>query len=199
MGDLSDFERGEKVGARLAGASVPKSATLVGVSRATISKAMSAYTNHEKTTLAKRNDGRKSTLTERDRRTLRRDASRNHTITEAHVAEELNIHPDDLVSTKTVRRELHKFSIHGRTATDKPLITECNHQTRKRWCQTIKPGHQTTRNACVIWSMRHFSRCSLHQEQFRFGDHIWKPIIRSSWFQQMKHGEVSVMVSAAMP
>jgi predicted transcriptional regulator len=54
MGDLSDFERGQMVGACLAGASVTKTATLSGVSRATVSKAMSAYTNHGKTTSATR-------------------------------------------------------------------------------------------------------------------------------------------------
>jgi transposase len=73
MGELSDFERGHTVGARLAGASVTKPATLLGVSRATVSKLMSAYTNHGKTTSGKRYSGRKPTLTERDRRTLRSD------------------------------------------------------------------------------------------------------------------------------
>jgi hypothetical protein len=34
MGDLSDFERGQIVGARLAGASVTKTTTLLGVPRA---------------------------------------------------------------------------------------------------------------------------------------------------------------------
>jgi hypothetical protein len=66
MGDLSDFERGQVVGAHLAGAFVSKSATLLGAPRATVSKVMSAHTNHGKTTSAKRNNGRKSTLTERD-------------------------------------------------------------------------------------------------------------------------------------
>jgi predicted transcriptional regulator len=80
MGDLSHFGRGQIVGARLAEEPVTKTATLLGVSRATVSKVISVYTNHGKTTLAKRNSWRKSTLTERDRRT-----SKNHTATAANV------------------------------------------------------------------------------------------------------------------
>jgi predicted transcriptional regulator len=58
IGDLSNFERGQIIAARLAGASVIKTATLLGISRETVSKVMSAYTNHGKTvTLAKRKMG----------------------------------------------------------------------------------------------------------------------------------------------
>jgi IS30 family transposase len=71
MGDLSDFERRQIVGAHLALTSVTKIATLLGLSRATVSKVMPAYTNYGKTTSAKRNSERKLTLTERDHRTLR--------------------------------------------------------------------------------------------------------------------------------
>jgi hypothetical protein len=46
MGDLNDIERGQIVGARLVAASVTKSATLLAVTRATVCKVMSAYTNH---------------------------------------------------------------------------------------------------------------------------------------------------------
>jgi predicted transcriptional regulator len=49
MGGLSDFQRGHTVGARLAGASVTTTATVLGVSRAVVSKVMTARTNHEKT------------------------------------------------------------------------------------------------------------------------------------------------------
>jgi hypothetical protein len=57
MGDLSDYEGGQIIGAHLAGASVTKTAILLGVFRATASKVMSPYMNYGKTTSAKRNSG----------------------------------------------------------------------------------------------------------------------------------------------
>jgi predicted transcriptional regulator len=78
MGDLPNFESGQIIGARSAGASVRETAALLGVLRATVSKVMLAYTNHEKTTRAKRKSGPKSTLTEINRRTLRKNVSKNH-------------------------------------------------------------------------------------------------------------------------
>jgi transposase len=133
MGYLCDSERGLIVGVRLAGASVTKTAILIGVSKAKVSKIMSAYTNHGKTTSAKRKSWRNSTVTERDCRTLRRIVSKIHTNTTAQVTAELNIHLEDPVSTKTVRRELHKSNIHDRAAIVKPQITESNVQMRKQW------------------------------------------------------------------
>jgi transposase len=130
MGDFSDFGKGQIVGARLAGASVTKTATVLVVSKATVSKVILAFTKHGKTTSAKRSSGRKSTLTERDRRTLW-IASKNHRTTAAQVTAELNIHLEDPVSTKTARRELHKSNIHGRAAIAKPLITVSNAQMRQ--------------------------------------------------------------------
>jgi transposase len=67
MGVLSNSETGQMVGKCLAAASMPKTATLLGVSKATISKVLSAYMNHGTTTLAKRNSGRKSKMTEREK------------------------------------------------------------------------------------------------------------------------------------
>ena len=60
MGDMSYFQRGQIVGAYLAGAPVNKTATLLGVSRAAVSKFLMACTNHGKTSSAKGNSAQKS-------------------------------------------------------------------------------------------------------------------------------------------
>jgi transposase len=98
MGDLSDFQRGQIVGAHLAGSSVIKIATLLGVTRAAVFEVMTAYTNYGRTSSAERNSGRNPNRSERDRRTLKRIASKNHRTTAAKVTAELNIHREDPVS-----------------------------------------------------------------------------------------------------
>jgi hypothetical protein len=87
---LSGSERGQIIGARLAGASVIKTATLLGSLRTTVCNVTSAYSNHGKTTSEKRNSGPKSTLAERDRRTLVRSVSKNYTTTGAWVTGQQN-------------------------------------------------------------------------------------------------------------
>jgi len=57
MGHFTDFQRGQIVGAHLAGASVTKTATLLGVYRAALSKVMATYANHGRTSSAKSNSG----------------------------------------------------------------------------------------------------------------------------------------------
>jgi hypothetical protein len=49
---------------------------------------------------------------------------------------------------------------------------------------TIKPGNQITGNARAIWSDESSWRCSLHQEEFTFGEHLKELRIRNAWFQQ---------------
>jgi IS30 family transposase len=77
MGDLPNFEREQIFGLCLAGASVTKTATLLGALETTVSKVMSAYKNHGKATSAMRNRGQKSTLTKRYRSTLKTTVSKN--------------------------------------------------------------------------------------------------------------------------
>ena len=95
MGDFSDFQRGQIVGARLAGASVTKMAALLGVSGAAVSKVMMSYTNHRRTSSPRRNSGWKPKLGERDRCRLKRIVAINNRNTAAKVTAELNIRLED--------------------------------------------------------------------------------------------------------
>jgi hypothetical protein len=156
----------------------------------TVPKVMSAYTNHGKTTLLKRNSGWESTLSGRDHHKLRRVASKNHRIVAAQVRGELNIHLENPVSTKTVWCELHKSNTHSRAAIGKPQITESNAQMGKRWCHHHKTWKSDKWKRARYGQMSRLSRCFLHQEEFTFGEHPRKPPIRNAWFQQWNTGKV---------
>jgi predicted transcriptional regulator len=100
MRDLSDFQRGQIVGVCLARVSATTKATLLGLSRAAVSKVITAYTNHGKTSSAKRNSGQKPKLNERVHRTLKRIVYKNRRTTAANMKIELSVHLEDPVSTQ---------------------------------------------------------------------------------------------------
>jgi hypothetical protein len=81
---------------------VTKTTTLLGVPRAAVSKVMMAYTNHGKTSSAKKNHDQKPQLSDRDCQTLMMNVSKNYRTTAAKVKAELNIYLEDPVSNKTV-------------------------------------------------------------------------------------------------
>jgi len=62
MGKLSIFQKGQIFSARLAVASVTRTAALLGTYRIAVCQVMTAYTNHGKTSSTKRNSGRKPKL-----------------------------------------------------------------------------------------------------------------------------------------
>jgi hypothetical protein len=78
MRDLADFQRGQIVGVNLAGAFLTKTGTLLDVSRAAVSKVMTAYTSRGKMSTPMRNSGRKPNLSERNRHTLKRIVFKIH-------------------------------------------------------------------------------------------------------------------------
>jgi hypothetical protein len=136
-----------------------------------------------------------STLTERDRCTLRRIVSKNHRTTAAQVRAELNIHLEDPVSTEvsftnptsTAGLQLIHF---GLLTVMLRCINDC--------VTTIKPGHETTGNARVMWSDE--SSFTLLPSSGRV--YVWRtpkeahnPECLGS---TVKHGGSSVMVRVAI-
>ena len=57
MCDLTDFEKGQIVGAHMAGASITKTTELLGFLRATISRMMTQFQKHGKTSKNRSNSG----------------------------------------------------------------------------------------------------------------------------------------------
>jgi hypothetical protein len=55
---------------------------------------------------------------------------------------------------------------------------------------TTNPGHQTSGNACVIWSDESSFTLSLHQEEFTFGEQPRKPTTRNAWVEQWNKMDV---------
>ena len=104
------------------------------------------YTNHGRTSSAKRNSCQKPKLSERDHHTLNRIVSINHSRWQQNSVFILKT-----ISTKTVWQELHKSNIHGRTAIAEPLITENCTKRWKRWCDDHKTWPSDARKY-VIWS-----------------------------------------------
>jgi transposase len=76
----------------------------LGVSRAAVSRVMTAYTNYGKTSSAVRNSGWKSKVSEMDHHTLKSIVSKNNRTTAANVTTELSTLLEDSISTKTVRK-----------------------------------------------------------------------------------------------
>ena len=107
----------------MAGASVTKTAELPGFSRATITRTMTEFKKHGKTSSNRSNSSRTSKYSDRDRRALKFIMRRKHQTAAAKVHAELNQHLNSPVSTKAVRRELNDAEYHGRAATRKHLHT----------------------------------------------------------------------------
>jgi len=109
--------------------------------------------------------------------------SKAHRTAAAKLTAELNIHLEDPVSTKRVRRELHKYNTRGTAAVAKPLIKENNAKRRKKdGVIIIKPGRLVIGNKQYGQTSRP-SRFSQHQAEFMFGERPQKPIILNAWFQ----------------
>ena len=161
---------------QIVGTSATKPATLLGISRAAVSKVIKAYTNHRKISSAKRNSDWKPNK-------VYRIVSKNQRNTAAKVTAELSIHLEDPVSTKTIGQELHKSNISSRAAIAISLwLLKTMLKGLKDGVIIIIPRHLIIEN--MYYGQKSLpSPCSQHQARFMFREHPRKPIILNAWFQ----------------
>ena len=103
MVNLSDFKRGQNVGARVIGISVTQAAELFGAARSTVFK-VKAFEKEGKT-LLKQNFGRKRKLSVWDHRTLRWIVRKDHKNTPLKITAELNDHLENPISSKNCKKK----------------------------------------------------------------------------------------------
>ena len=115
MTDLSDFKRSQIVGACTTGTSITKTEQF-GVAKSTVSKVMTAFQKTGKTSSLKQISGRKRKLADRDRWTLTQIVWKDPKNIASKIIAELNDHLKNQVSSKAVRKEMHKARFHWRTA-----------------------------------------------------------------------------------
>ncbi|GFU27928.1 transposable element Tc1 transposase [Nephila pilipes] len=128
-------QRGMTTGTRFAGAPLSRTANLMGVSRTTVSRVMIAYKKLEKVFCAKQNSGRKSKVTNRDRRSLKKIIARKRKTTLPQITPKMSTHFQYTVSPKTTQRELCAVSLYVKADLSKPLVPQQNITKTRQWCQ----------------------------------------------------------------
>ena len=169
--NLSNVKRNMITGARLAGAFRSRTANLMDVSKTTVSRVMTTYTNLSKVSSTKHNSGWK--LTDHDWWMLKRIVTQNCKSTLS------NTYLQNLISMKIILRELYAVNIHGRVAILKWLIFAWNVMKRQQWWWNHLTWTQMQWEQ-VIWSDE--SWFTLFQS-IRCVEHWQKHVRLIAWFQ----------------
>ncbi|KAL0147114.1 hypothetical protein M9458_057638 [Cirrhinus mrigala] len=148
--ELSEFQRGTVIGYHLCNKSSCEISSLLNIPQSTVSCIIRTWKRLGMTATQPRR-GRPRKLTERGQRMLRRIVRRGRQLSAKSIATDLKISCGLQISSRTVHRELHGMSFHGRAAASKLYITKCNAKRRMQWCKAR--CHWTLEQwRCVLWS-----------------------------------------------
>uniref|UniRef100_A0A674MYP6 Transposase Tc1-like domain-containing protein n=1 Tax=Takifugu rubripes TaxID=31033 RepID=A0A674MYP6_TAKRU len=117
------FQRGTVIGCHLCNESSREISSILNIPKSTVGFIIRKWTSLG-TTATQPGRGRPGKLTEGSA-----DAEAQSGATELQTSCDLQMSP------RTVRRELHGMSVHGRAAASQPYITKANAERRVQWCK----------------------------------------------------------------
>ncbi len=134
-GDLSDFDRGMVVGARLAGLSISKSADLQGFSRTTISRVYREWSEKEKISSERQLCGWKCLVDVRGQRRMGRLVRDDRKATVTQITTRYNQCMQNSISERTTRRTLKQMGSSSRRPHRVPLLSAKIRKRRLQFAQ----------------------------------------------------------------
>ncbi len=136
--DLSAFERGMVVGARRAGLSVSRTATLLGFSCSTVSRVYQGWSTTQRTSSQRQASGRKRLIDERGQRRLTRIVQSNRRATVSQLTVQYNIGAERPIKECTTRRTLTRMGYGSRRPNRVPLLSAKHKKLRLQWAKERK-------------------------------------------------------------
>ncbi len=134
-GDLSDFERGMVVGARLAGLSTSKTADLLEFSHTTISRVYREWSQKEKISSERQLCGRKCLVDVRGQRRMGRLVQDDRKATVTQITTHYKQSMQNTISERTTRRTLKQMGYSSWRPHRVPLLSAKNRTRRLQFTQ----------------------------------------------------------------
>ncbi|CAB5357212.1 unnamed protein product [Rhizophagus irregularis] len=133
--ELTEGQKGGIIAAKKLGHTDSKTAEVVGCSRSSVQRVWKSYESEE---LSKKRTGRPKTLTESERKLLKRSVIKNKK-TRRQTLSQIRLNyvnkTNKTASTQTIRKELAKENLHSRIPRFSPLISESNKAKRLLWAR----------------------------------------------------------------
>ena len=146
--ELTDFQRGEIIGAWKCNLSVRKISEILKYPKSTVHEVIVAYKEGLET-LPSRN-GRPPIITERDGHHLMQTLNKDRKTNINELCENFVTSTSTNVSQITLKRYLHKNNIYGRIGAKKPFVNAANKIKRLAWAKSREKWVSEWEN--IIWS-----------------------------------------------
>lgn len=165
--ELTEFERGEIVGAHRCGKSQLEIAEIFGFARTTVQRVIKQFEENGLTKPAPRS-GRPPKLDDNDKIRLAKLVEENHHTSLAEITDKMRDILLDDISERTIQRALHEEGYFGRVGLRKPFISDVNKKKRLSWARERLSWVKDWR--FVIWSDEsRYELCGSNRRQW-----VWR-------------------------